>query len=82
MVDLQTILSAIDELPDDDFDEVYQHVVERRAEVTAPVRHTVPPENLARIDALMRPVQEQAAQMSEDEVFATIDEAIAAVRCN
>lgn len=39
----------------------------------------VPPENLAEIAEIMRPVQEEAAQMSE-EVNAVIDEAIAEVR--
>ena len=37
----------------------------------------VPPENLRKIDELLRPVQEEAAQMSEEEVNRVIDEAIA-----
>ncbi len=81
MADLQAILSAIDELPADDFEILYQHIVERHADsADITTRRIIPPESLERIDELMRPVQEQAEQMTEDEVFATIDEAIAAVR--
>jgi hypothetical protein len=40
----------------------------------------VSPENLAKIDEIMRPVQEEAAQMSEEEINAVINEAITEVR--
>jgi hypothetical protein len=40
----------------------------------------VPQENIAAIEEIMRPVHEEAAQMSEEEVNAAIDEAIAEVR--
>ena len=40
----------------------------------------VPPENLEKLAEIMRPVQEEAAQMSEEEINALIDEAIAEVR--
>jgi hypothetical protein len=40
----------------------------------------VPPENLAKIAEIMKPVQEEALHMSEEEINTAIDEAIAAVR--
>jgi hypothetical protein len=40
----------------------------------------VPSENLAEIAEILRPVQEEAAHMSEEEINTVIDEAIAEVR--
>jgi hypothetical protein len=40
----------------------------------------VPPENLEKIAELLRPMQEDAAKMSEEEVNSAIDEAVSAVR--
>jgi hypothetical protein len=40
----------------------------------------VPPENLEKIAEIMRPVQEDAAKLSEEAVNTVIDEAVAEVR--
>jgi hypothetical protein len=76
MTNLEALLEAIDRLPDDQLEVVYRHIEQRRH----PATWVVPPENLRKIDELMRPVQEEAAQTPEEEVNRAIDEAIAEVR--
>jgi hypothetical protein len=77
-MELQQLIKAIDQLPPEDFKEVYRHVLERKHNTM--VVWEVPQENIAAIEEIMRPVHEEAAQMSEEEVNAAIDEAIAEVR--
>lgn len=76
MADLQTLFQAVDELSVQELNQLHKYVEQRR-KVTWWV---VPPDNLAKIDEIMRPIQEEAAQMSEDEINAVIDESIAEVR--
>lgn len=76
MTDLQTLFHYVDELTPAELNELHRYVEKRRQQIW----WVVSPEKLAEIDELMRPVQEEAAQMSEAEVNAVIDEAIAEVR--
>jgi len=76
MTDLETLFKAVDELSPAELNQLHDYVERRRSVIW----WIVPPENLAKIDELMRPVQEEAAQMPEEEVNQIIDEAIAEVR--
>lgn len=76
MTDLQTLLAEIDELPPEELEQVYQHVVRRRQ----PTYWLVPGENLKAIQEIMRPVHEQTASMTDEEIDAVIDEALSEVR--
>jgi hypothetical protein len=76
MADLQTVIKAVDELSQDDLDKLYRHLLERRQASW----WVVPSENIAKIEELMRPVHEEAAQMTEDEINQVIDQAITEVR--
>jgi TPP-dependent 2-oxoacid decarboxylase len=76
MADLQMILAAIDELPPDELEEVYRHLMQRRK----PTYWLVPSENLQQILEIMRPVHEQTTHMSEDEINSIIDDALNEVR--
>jgi len=76
MSDLNAMLKAIDELPQDELDVLYRYVVQhRRADWWL-----IPSENISRLEQVLRPVYDQTAQMTESEINATIDEAIAEVR--
>jgi hypothetical protein len=76
MSDLQSLLSEIDELPPEELETVYRHIIQRR--------HAsywlVPGESLKAIQEIMRPVYEQTAHMSEEEINTAIDEALDEVR--
>jgi hypothetical protein len=76
MADLEMLFRAVDDLSPDELNLLHDYIEQRRR-VTWWV---VPPENLEKVAEIMRPVQEDAAQMSEKEVSAVIDEAIAEVR--
>lgn len=76
MSDLDALIKAVDALPREDFDKLLRHMRERQ---TMKV-WVVPSENLARIEEITKPVQEDAAQYSEEENNAIIDQAIAEVR--
>lgn len=76
MTDLQTLFRAVDDLDIRDLNELQAYIT-RRQQLTWWV---VPPENLAKIAEVMRPVQEDAAQYSEEEINAIIDETLAEVR--
>ena len=76
VVDMETVFKAVDRMNAQELNKLYDYVEQKR-KVTWWI---VPPENLAQIDELLRPVQAEAAQMPEEEVNAIIDEAIAEVR--
>lgn len=76
MSDLQLLLRAVDELSPTELNRLYDYVEQRRRTTW----WVVSPENLARIDEAMRPVQDEAATMTEAEINAAIDEAIHEVR--
>lgn len=72
MTDLQELLTGIDDLSPDELEQVYRRVVQRRS----PAYWLVPGTNLKSILEIMRPVYEQTASMSDEE----IDEALNEVR--
>ncbi|MCQ3930510.1 MAG: hypothetical protein DPW16_08605 [Chloroflexi bacterium] len=76
MTDMQMVFRAVDEMTPEELHQLQLYIRERQGV------HwwVVPAENLRKIDELMRPVQEQAAQMPEEEVNQVIDEVIAEVR--
>src|SRR5260221_14756109 len=76
MTDLESVIKVIDELSQDDLDRLYRHIIDRRQASW----WIVTPDNIAKIEAVLRPVHEQAAQMTEEEINATIDQAITEVR--
>ena len=76
MTDLQELLIAIDDLSPDELEQVYRRVVQRRS----PAYWLVPGTNLKAIQDIMRPVYEQTASMSDEEIDRAIDEALNEVR--
>jgi len=76
MTDLQELLTIIDDLSPDDLEQVYRRVVQRRS----PSYWLVPGTNLKTIQEIMRPVYEQTASMSDEEIDSAIDEALNEVR--
>jgi hypothetical protein len=73
MSDLQTLLHSVDELTPAELDALHHYVEKRRQQIW----WRISPDKLAEIDELMRPVQEEAAQIPEAETNAAIDAAIA-----
>lgn len=76
MVDIQMLFTAIDQLEPRELIQLRDYV-ERRAQTLI---WTLSPEQLRAIDDVLRPVQAEAAGMSEEEVKTILDEAIADVR--
>jgi len=76
VTDLRELFQVIDHLQPDELEQVHSYIEQRRRTTW----WVVPPENLSRIDEIMRPVQQEAAGMAEEEINAAIDEAIAEVR--
>jgi hypothetical protein len=76
MADLQTLLTTIDKLPPEELEEVYRHIVQRRQ----PSYWLIPGENLKAIQDIMRPVYEQSAHLTDEEIDAAIDDALSEVR--
>ena len=76
MTDLQMLFRAVDKLTPEERQQLLDYI-EQRDKVTWWV---VPPESLAEIREIMRPVHEDSANMTEEEINAVIDEAIAEVR--
>jgi hypothetical protein len=76
MSDLDAILIAVDQLDTTDLFKL-RHYVEEKTRV---VIYTLTPEQLAAIDELFRPVQEAAADMSDEEIDAAIADAVMEVR--
>lgn len=76
MSDLQTLFATIDQLTPQEFVQLREYV-ERRAQTLI---FALSSENLKAIDEAMRPVQEDAASMSEEEVKALLEEVIIEVR--
>jgi hypothetical protein len=82
MADIEKLLEAVDHLSREELNILAKRIQEKQSERERndPGLKVLSPDDLARIDEIMRPVQEEAAQMSEEEVFAAIDEAIDEVR--
>lgn len=76
MTDMQTLFRTIDELSPDERHQLKRYIEERERTTW----WVVPSENIAKIAEVMHPVQEDAANMTEEEVNTVIDEALAEVR--
>jgi hypothetical protein len=76
MTDMQMLFRAIDELSPQERQQLKEYFEEREKTTW----WVVPPESLAEIHELMRPVHEDAAKMTEEEINTVIDEALAEVR--
>jgi hypothetical protein len=76
MADIQTLFTAIDQLEPRELIQLRDYV-ERRAQTLI---WTLSPDQLRAIDDVLRPVQAEAADMSEEEVKTILDEAINDVR--
>lgn len=76
MADMQTLFKVVDELSPDERQQLKDYIEEREKTTW----WVVPPENIAKIAEIMRPVQEDAAKMTDEEINAVIDEALTEVR--
>jgi hypothetical protein len=76
MADLQTLLAAVDELSPQELIQLRDYVQQR----TETIVRKLTSADLKTIDEAMRPVQQESASMSEAEIVAAIDVAIAEVR--
>ena len=76
MADLQTLLAAVDELSPQELIQLRDYVQQR----TETIVWKLTSADLKTIDEAMRSVQQEAANMSEADIAAAIDEAIAEVR--
>lgn len=76
MTDLQRLYKVIDQLPREELDRLDRYIQQRRTMTV----WEVPPEQIQAIETLMRPTQELTVQMSDDEINAILDEALAEVR--
>ena len=76
MSDLRDILAAVDALTTEDLVKLRRYVDEK----TRTVIYSLSPEQLAELDELFRPVQDDAAGMTDQEIDAAIEEAVMEVR--
>jgi hypothetical protein len=76
MMTLAQILEVYESLTPDEQERFYKHLRELRERRV----WQVPSENLAKINDVFAPVQAEAAEFSDEEVNADIDEALAKVR--
>jgi len=76
MTDMQQLFKTVDELSPEQRQQLKEYIEDREKTTW----WIVPPENIAKIAEIMRPVQEDAAKMTEEEINAVIDEALAEVR--
>lgn len=76
MVDMEMVFKAIDQMTREEIHQLTAYIEQQKK-----IRWwVIPPENLEKIAEIMRPVQEDAADMTDEEITAIIDEAIAEVR--
>jgi DNA-directed RNA polymerase subunit F len=76
MVNLQILYTTIDQLDTDELLKLRAYI-EQKTHLSI---WSLSPQQLAEIDAVMQPVQSEAADMSEDEIKAILDDVIAEVR--
>ena len=76
MIDLERLYSVIDRLPREELEQLNRYIQQRRMTTV----WAVPAEEIKAIERLMRPTHELTAQMSEEEINAALDEALAEVR--
>ena len=75
-MDMQQLFKTVDELSPEQRQQLKEYIEEREKTTW----WIVPPESLAEIHEIMRPVHEDAAKMTEEEINAVIDEALSEVR--
>lgn len=73
---IKQLIEEIDKLPPDDLEAVYRHVAMRRQKAY----WLVGGETFQPLKTILASVHEQAADLSDDEIDAAIDEALANVR--
>jgi len=76
MTNMEMLFREVDKLTPDERQQLREYI-EQRDRLTWWV---VPPENIQEFKEIMRPLQEDAATMTEEEINAVIDQAIAGVR--
>lgn len=77
MADLEALFKAVDQLSPEEVAQLRDYIDQHRSVVKW---WAVPPNNLAKIDQVMRPVQQDASQMTEAEVNALLEETLDEVR--
>lgn len=77
MVNMQMIFKAVDEMTTEQINELKGYLEEKQRVVKWAI---IRPEDLQEFKEIMRPMREDAVNMTEAEVNAVIDEAIAEVR--
>jgi uncharacterized protein YfkK (UPF0435 family) len=76
MTNLEILFQEVDALKPEELNRLYDYIQQRRRTTW----WVVPPENLEKIADVLRPVRDEAEQMSDAEINAAIDEAIAEAR--
>ena len=76
MAELEALFRAVDELSPDELKRLQDYIDQRRRLTW----WVVPPDNLQKVAEVMRPVHEDAAPLTEEEINGAIDEAVAEVR--
>ncbi|MEQ8672331.1 MAG: hypothetical protein RLP44_15615 [Aggregatilineales bacterium] len=77
MTDLEALFKTLDSLDSDELQQVEHYIEQRKNHQSV---WEVAPETLAEINSVMRSVQTEAAQLSDDEINTIINEAIDEVR--
>lgn len=77
MVQLYRILDDLKELSPTELDVVYRYIMQHRQPNSF---WLIPGEDLKAIQAIMQPVYEQSAHLSDEEIDAIIDESLDEVR--
>ncbi|MBZ0280010.1 MAG: hypothetical protein K8L97_04670 [Anaerolineae bacterium] len=76
MVDMEMVFKAVNQMTREEIHQLTTYIEQQKKTRW----WVIPPDNLEKIAEVMRPVQEDAAHMTEEEINALIDEAIAEVR--
>lgn len=76
MTVLEKLYHLVDQLPREDLEELNRYIQQRRMTTV----WAVAPEDIKALEDIMRPTHELAAQMSDEEINAVLDEALSEVR--
>ncbi len=76
MADMQRLYELINELPREELEQLDRYIQQRRLTTV----WAVPAEEIKAIEQLMRPTHDLTAKMTESEINAVLDEALAEVR--
>ena len=75
MTNLQEVILAVDHLAPDELERLNQHIQQRRHQ-----GWIVSSENIVKLEQVLQPVHEEASHMTDVEIDAAINQAIAEVR--